>query len=73
MFVRIVTLSQVIGFFIKILLTIQEELVERGDKKVKEWIRNSAIVDIMVVLDQVLLNFQFFSVDTINDCLLALS
>lgn len=73
MFVRIVTLSQVIGFLIKVLLTIQEELVERGDKKVKEWIRNSAIVDIMVVLDQVLLNFQFFSVDTINDCLLALS
>ena len=73
MFVRIVTLSQVIGFLIKVLLTIQEELVERGDKKVKEWIRNSAIVDIMVVLDQVLLNFQFFSVETINDCLLALS
>ena len=73
MFVRIVTLSQVIGFLIKVLLTIQEELVERGDKKVKEWIRNSAIVDIMVVLDQVLLNFQFFSVDTINDYLLALS
>ena len=73
MFVRIVTLSQVLGFLIKVLLTIQEELVERGDKKVKEWIRNSAIVDIMVVLDQVLLNFQFFSVDTINDCLLALS
>lgn len=78
MFVSIV-LFKFIGFLIKVMLTIQEELIEDTSrvtqaKQVKIGIRiETNISDIMQVLEQVLLNSQLFSEDAVNDALKVIS
>lgn len=78
MFVSIV-LFKFIGFIIKVMLTIQEELIEDTSrltqaKQVKIGIRiETNISDIMQVLEQVLLNSQLFSEDAVNDALKVIS
>jgi len=78
MFVSIV-LFKFIGFLIKVMLTIREELIEDTSrltqaKQVKIGIRiETNISDIMQVLEQVLLNSQLFSEDAVNDALKVIS
>jgi hypothetical protein len=68
-----------LGFLIKVMLTIQEELIEdtarlAQAKQVKEGIRNDATIsDIMQVLEQVLINSLLFSEDAVNDALRVIS
>ncbi len=78
MFVSIALLN-IIGFLIKVMLTIQEELIEDTSrlaqaKQVKIGVRiETNISEIMQVLEQVLLNSQLFSEDAVNDTLKVIS
>ncbi len=78
MFVSI-ALLKIIGFLIKVMLTIQEELIEDTSrlaqaKQVKVGVRiETNISEIMQVLEQVLLNSQLFSEDAVNDTLKVIS
>jgi hypothetical protein len=78
MFVSI-ALFKFIGFLIKVMLTIQEELIEDTSrlaqaKQVKIGVRiETNISEIMQVLEQVLLNSQLFSEDAVNDTLKVIS
>jgi len=70
-----ISLFNILGFLIKVMLTIQEELIEDTSrlpqaKQVKMGIRiETNISEIMQVLEQVLLNSQLFSEDAVNDTL----
>ena len=70
-----ISLFNILGFLIKVMLTIQEELIEDTSrlpqaKQVKMRIRiETNISEIMQVLEQVLLNSQLFSEDAVNDTL----
>ena len=70
-----ISLFNILGFLIKVMLTIQEELIEDTSrlpqaKQVKIGIRiETNISEIMQVLEQVLLNSQLFSEDAVNDTL----
>jgi hypothetical protein len=70
-----ITIFNILGFLIKVMLTIQEELIEDTSrlaqaKQVKIGIRiETNISEIMQVLEQVLLNSQLFSEDAVNDTL----
>ena len=72
-------IKEPLGFLIKVMLTIQEELIEdtarlAQAKQVKEGIRNDATIsDIMQVLEQVLINSHLFSEDAVNDALRVIS
>lgn len=74
-----ISLFNILGFLIKVMLTIQEELIEDTSrlpqaKQVKMGIRiETNISEIMQVLEQVLLNSQLFSEDAVNDTLLVIS
>ena len=74
-----ISLFNILGFLIKVMLTIQEELIEDTSrlpqaKQVKMRIRiETNISEIMQVLEQVLLNSQLFSEDAVNDTLLVIS
>lgn len=70
-----ISLFNILGFLIKVMLTIQEELIEDTSrlpqaKQVKIGIRiETNISEIIQVLEQVLLNSQLFSEDAVNDTL----
>jgi hypothetical protein len=74
-----ISLFNILGFLIKVMLTIQEELIEDTSrlpqaKQVKMGIRiETNISEIMQVLEQVLLNSQLFSEDAVNDALKVIS